>query len=101
MPPQTNHPGRRPPRPQMPRPLGPLGPSEWRQVEPSVGRRLTSLTVKVDCDVLLVARMRALFEGTSLSRLVRATLDQYATEAMRRFRSDPALWGSEDQRRET
>jgi len=84
----------RPPRPILRRPPGPLGPNEWRQVEPLAGQRLTSVTIRVDTDVLLHARMRALLEGTNVSRLVRSTLEAYAADSLRRFRMgerDPPL----------
>ncbi len=40
--------------------------------------RLSNLTLKVDQQVLLWARMRALKEGTSLNRRVNAFLQEYA-----------------------
>ena len=79
---------RRPPRPVLPRPPGPLGPNEWRQIEPLPGQRLTSVTIRVDAEVLLHTRMRALLEGTNVSRLVRSMLEEYASDSLRRFRAD-------------
>lgn len=79
----------RPPRPALPPPAGPLGPNEWRQVEPLPGQQLTSVTIRVDSDVLVHARMRALLEGTNVSRLVRSMLEAYAADSLRRFRADP------------
>jgi len=73
----------------LPRRSGPLGPNEWRQVEPAPGQRLTSVTIRVDSDVLVHARMRALLEGTNVSRLVRSMLENYAADSLRRFRDDP------------
>ncbi len=81
--------GRRRPRDQLPRPPGPLGPNEWRTIDPLPGQRITSLTVRVDELVLLHARMRALLEGTSVSRLVRSFLDDYAADSLGRFLADP------------
>jgi len=81
--------GARAQRPFLPRRPGPLGPNEWRQVEPVAGRQLTSVTIRVDTDVLLHARMRALLEGTNVSRLVRSMLEAYAADSLRRFRADP------------
>jgi hypothetical protein len=52
------------------------------------GRRLISLTIKVDSEVLVHARMRALFEGTNVSRLLRAFLDDYSADSRRRFRDE-------------
>jgi hypothetical protein len=51
--------------------------------------RATNVTIKVDHLVLLQARMRALREGTSVNRMLRAHLEAYAETAV----SDPAkLW---------
>src|SRR5207249_4998945 len=85
---------RRPPRPVLPRPPGPLGPNEWRTIEPLPGQRVTSVTIRVDADVLLHARMRALLEGTNVSRLVRAMLEDYASDSLSRFRADPEAFVS-------
>lgn len=49
---------------------------------------MTSVTIRVDSDVLLHARMRALLQGTSVSRLVRSMLDEYAADSLGRFRAD-------------
>lgn len=52
--------------------------------------RTTNVTIKVDQLVLLQARYRALCERTSVSRLVRGFIEEYAETAV----SDPAaLWG--------
>jgi hypothetical protein len=60
------------------------------------GRRLTSLTIKVDSEVLVHARMRALFEGTNVSRLLRAVLDDYSADSRRRFRDEHRDLSDED-----
>ncbi len=50
----------------------------------------TNLTIKIDQLVLLQARYRALCERTSVNRLVRGFIEEYAETAV----SDPAaLWG--------
>lgn len=48
--------------------------------------RATNLTIKIDQLVLLQARYRALCERTSVNRLVRGFLEEYAETAV----SDPA-----------
>jgi hypothetical protein len=54
---------------------------------------MTSLTIKVNALVLVHARMRALLDGTSVSRLIRAYLEEYAKESLTRFLADPAGFG--------
>jgi hypothetical protein len=52
--------------------------------------RATNVTIKIDQLVLLQARYRALCERTSVNRLVRQFIEEYAETAVR----DPAaLWG--------
>ena len=52
--------------------------------------RATNVTIKIDQLVLLQARYRALCNRTSLNRLVRQFIEEYAETAVR----DPAaLWG--------
>jgi hypothetical protein len=52
--------------------------------------RATNVTIKIDQLVLLQARYRALCDRTSLNRLVRQFIEEYAETAVR----DPAaLWG--------
>jgi hypothetical protein len=51
--------------------------------------RITNVTIKVDHLVLFQARMRALRDGTSVNRVLRAYLEAYAETAV----SDPSmLW---------
>ena len=52
--------------------------------------RATNVTIKIDQLVLLQARYRALWDRTSVNRLVRQFIEEYAETAVR----DPAaLWG--------
>jgi len=52
--------------------------------------RATNVTIKIDQLVLLQARYRALCDRTSLNKLVRQFIEEYAETAVR----DPAaLWG--------
>jgi hypothetical protein len=52
--------------------------------------RTTNVTIKIDQLVLLQARYRALCDRTSVNRLVRQFIEEYAEPAV----SDPAaLWG--------
>jgi hypothetical protein len=51
--------------------------------------RTVNVTIKVDQLVLVQARMRALLEGNSVNRVLRAHLEEYAEPAVK----DPgALW---------
>lgn len=51
--------------------------------------RDTSITIRIDDRILLLARMRALRERASVNQLMREFLEQYAANAVR----DPdALW---------
>ena len=52
--------------------------------------RATNVTIKIDQLVLLQARYRALCDCTSVNKLVRQFIEEYAETAVR----DPAaLWG--------
>jgi hypothetical protein len=52
--------------------------------------RATNVTIKIDQLVLLQARHRALCDRTSVNKLVRQFIEEYAETAVR----DPAaLWG--------
>ena len=52
--------------------------------------RATNVTIKIDQLVLLQARYRALCDRTSVNKLVRQFIEEYAETAVR----DPAaLWG--------
>jgi len=54
--------------------------------------RDTSITIRIDDRILLLARMRALRERASVNQLLREFLEQYAANAV----VDPdALWPSE------
>jgi hypothetical protein len=58
--------------------------------------RDTNLTLKVDPDVLLWARARAWFGGTSVNALIRGFLAEYAAVPERWLAGLPPPWTPED-----
>jgi hypothetical protein len=48
---------------------------------------MTNLTISVDAEVLKRARIRAIEEGTSVSAVVRARLEEYAAGRSERLRA--------------
>jgi hypothetical protein len=59
-----------------------------------MGRRLPdeNFTLRVDPDVVLWARMRALRSGTTVSRVIRAFLEEYAAVPRGWWEGWPAPW---------
>ena len=59
-----------------------------------MGRRVPdeNLTLRVDPDVVLWARMRALRSGTSVNRIIRQFLDEYAAVPRGWWEGDPPPW---------
>lgn len=58
--------------------------------------RDTNLTLRVDADVLLWARARAWFGGTSVNALIRGFLGEYAAVPDRWWAGLPPPWTPED-----
>ncbi len=65
----------------------------------AMGRRLrdTSLTLRIDPDVVLWARMRALRSGTSVNQMVRQFLEEYAAVPSGFWEGLPPPWDSSEQ----
>jgi hypothetical protein len=62
--------------------------------------RDANVTLRVDADVLMWARARAFFGGTSLNALIRSFLDEYAAVPERWRQGHPPPWTLEGQIRQ-
>ena len=56
-------------------------------------RRLVNVTLQVDEDDLTWARTRALFAGTSVNRLIRTFIEEYASVPQSFRDGEPPPWG--------
>ena len=62
---------------------------------PAIPRR-ANLTLRLDADTILWARARAMFGGTSVNKLIREFLDEYAAIPHRWRDGLPPPWTPED-----
>ncbi len=64
--------------------------------KPIARRHPANLTIRVDDDVVTWARMRALFEGTTVANKIRGWLEEYARVPEGWWDGVPPPWDSED-----
>ena len=64
--------------------------------QPVARRRPSNLTIRVDDDVVLWARMRALREGTTVGRKIRGWLEEYAHVPRAWWEGLPPPWDDEE-----